>query len=186
METAAKANASTDSDDATLRAAQATGMNRFITKPVEAAVLYKTLGELVGSTPAAQPILRRTEGSAAAADTGALLNPTRLESYARIGMLGELLGEYVPDISALAGKLQRHAQQRDMAACCDVLHSLLGMSGEAGAPALYQAVRRAYVPMVETQAWPAHDDWAGRIAALAAETVQALHAYGASQGASHE
>src|SRR5205085_2865648 len=77
------------SDDATLRAAQATGMNRFITKPVEAAVLY-------------------------------------------------------------------------------------------------QAVRRAYVPMVETQAWPAHDDWAGRIAALAAETVQALHAYGASQGASHE
>ncbi|MEJ6023209.1 hybrid sensor histidine kinase/response regulator [Ramlibacter sp. PS4R-6] len=174
------------SDDETLRAAQATGMNGFITKPVDAAVLYKTLGELVSDTPAPQPLLRRTEGSAAVPDADALLNPSRLESYARIGMLGELLGEYVPELTALAGKLQRHAQLQDMPACADVLHSLLGMSGEAGAPALYQAVRRVYVPMVEAKAWPVQDDWAGRIAALAAETVQALNAYGAAQGARHE
>lgn len=173
-------------DDATLRAAQATGMNRFITKPVDSAVLYQTLGELVSETPSPGPLLRRTEGSPPFPAGDDLLNPARLESYARIGMLGELLGEYVPEISALVGKLQHHAERRDLQACSDVLHSLLGMSGEAGAPALYQAVRRAYVPMVEAQAWPAQEDWAPRIAALAAETAQALNAYGATQAGANQ
>jgi CheY-like chemotaxis protein/HPt (histidine-containing phosphotransfer) domain-containing protein len=167
------------SDDQTLRAAQATGMSAFLTKSVDAAVLYKSLAELVAATPATQPILRRTPGSVVP-DVDTLLNPSRLEGYSRIGMLDELLGEYVPEISALVGKLQRHAERHDLQACLDVLHSLLGMSGEAGAPALYQAVRRIYVPMIETKEWPAQPDWAMRIAALAAETVQALRAYGAA------
>jgi HPt (histidine-containing phosphotransfer) domain-containing protein len=98
-------------------------------------------------------------------------------------MLEELLGEYVPEISALVGKLQRHAEREDFQACLDVLHSLLGMSGEAGASALYLAVRRIYVPMAETRTWPAQAGWPGRIAALAAESVQALRAYGATHAA---
>jgi len=167
------------SDDHTLRAAQATGMSAFLTKPVDAAVLYKCLAELVTETPAAQPLLRRTPGSASPA-VDSLLNHSRLEGHIRIGMLDELLAEYVPEISALVGKLQRHAERQDFQACLDVLHSLLGMSGEVGAPALYQAVRRVYVPMVETKEWPAQAEWAVRIAALAAETVQALRAYGAA------
>jgi CheY-like chemotaxis protein/signal transduction histidine kinase len=165
-------------DDHTLRAAQATGMSAFLTKPVDAVVLYKSLSDLIASAPAAQPILRRTPGSSVP-DVDTLLNPSRLEGYTRIGMLDELLAEYVPEISALVGKLQRHADRHDFQACLDVLHSLLGMSGEAGAPALHQAVRRIYVPMVETKEWPTQTEWAGRIAALAAETVQALRAYGA-------
>jgi CheY-like chemotaxis protein len=175
------------SDDKTLRAAQATGMNGFITTPVDAAVLYQKLGGLIGDTPAAPPLLRRTEGSSATPDAESLLNPARLESYARIGMLDELLAEYVPELTALAGKLQRQAEKRDMQACGDLLHSLLGMSGEAGAPALYQAVRRVYVPLVENDSWPEQPDWAPRIAALAAQTVQALAAYGATHaGAKQE
>ena len=51
---------------------------------------------------------------------------------------------------------------------------------EAGAPALYQAVRRVYVPMVETGEWPQAADFAGHIAALAARTEQALKAYRAA------
>ena len=54
------------------------------------------------------------------------------------------------------------------------------MSGEAGAPALYQAVRQVYVPMMETGRWPQQPDWAGHIAALAARTDQALKAYRAA------
>jgi CheY-like chemotaxis protein len=169
-------------DDQTLRAAQATGMSAFLTKPVDAAVLYKHLADLIAVEPfaaSAQPLLRRTPGSAVP-ETDTLLNPSRLEGYLRIGMLEELLAEYVPEISALVGKLQRHAERHDFQACVDVLHSLLGMSGEAGAPALYQAVRRIYVPMVENKEWPPQAEWPARIAALAAETVQALRAYGAA------
>jgi two-component system, CAI-1 autoinducer sensor kinase/phosphatase CqsS len=173
------------SDEETIRAAQAAGMNAFITKPVEAAVLYRTLASLVAGARAPQETLRPTQGSDAVVAGNALLNPERLESYTRIGMLEELLGDYVPEIAALVGKLQRHANHNDMPACIDVLHSLLGMSGEAGAQALYQAVRRAYVPMVETRAWPTQPDWTGHIAALAAETERALKAYGAAHAGAH-
>ena len=168
-------------DDATIRAAEAAGMNAFITKPVDAAVLYKTLSGLVTGEAAAapQPMLRAIEGTPAPQDLE-LLNAARLESFSRIGMLDELLGDYLPEIAALVGKMQRHAQHQNFEACSDVLHSLLGMSGEAGATALYQAVRRAYVPMVETRQWPARADWAGEIAALAARTEKALKAYRAA------
>jgi CheY-like chemotaxis protein len=168
------------SDERTLQAAQATGMTAFLTKPVDAAVLYQTLARLVGEKPGTPALLRLTPGSNAP-EPDALLDPVRLEGYARIGMLEELLGDYVPEISALVGKLQRQAERQDLQACIDVLHSLLGMSGEAGASALYQAVRRIYVPMLETREWPGQPGWEGRIAALAAESVQALRAYGAAQ-----
>jgi two-component system CAI-1 autoinducer sensor kinase/phosphatase CqsS len=155
-------------------------MDAFITKPVDAAVLYKTLSGLVsGEAPAQPAALKAIEGTPAPQDSE-MLNAARLESFIRIGMLDELLGDYLPEIAALVGKMQRHVQQKDFQACSEALHSLLGMSGEAGATALYQAVRRAYVPMVETGQWPVRPDWAGEIAALAARTEFALKAYRAA------
>jgi two-component system, CAI-1 autoinducer sensor kinase/phosphatase CqsS len=80
----------------------------------------------------------------------------------------------------LVERLQRHAGEGDLQACSGVLHSLLGMSGEVGAPALYHAVRRAYVPMVEAGSWPADPRWAERIATIAGDTLQALAAWRAA------
>lgn len=168
------------SDEATVRAAQDAGMSDFITKPVEAGVLYERLRDLVPGRSRANEPLKPTFSSVAAGPADLLLNTDRLESYRRIGMLGELLDDYLPEIAGLAGKLQRNFAQHDFRACLDTLHSLLGMSGEAGAQALYQAVRRVYVPMVESQSWPPQGGWAGEVAALAAETEQALKAYAAS------
>jgi len=166
------------SDDATVQAAQAAGMTDFITKPVGPEVLFDKLTRVFKGTASSGP-LRPTPGSAVAGADDVLLNTERLESYRRIGMLGELLNDYLPEIAGLTGKLQRQVAAQDFDACADTLHSLLGMSGEAGAQALYRAVRRVYVPMVENKAWPAQDGWAGDIAALAAQTAQALQAYGA-------
>jgi CheY-like chemotaxis protein/signal transduction histidine kinase len=167
------------SDEPTVRAAQAAGMTDFIAKPVEAPVLYEKLGRFIaGAAPAAS----LTPALSAVADGAAdlLLNMDRLESYRRIGMLGELLDDYLPGIAGLVGKLQRQFAQQDLKACTDTMHSLLGMSGEAGAQALYQAVRRVYVPMVETQTWPAQAGWMQQIAALAVDTEKALKAYAGS------
>ena len=167
------------SDTPTVLAAQAAGMSAFIAKPVEAPVLYEKLARLLsGAAPAAA--LAPATSAVAAGPADLLLNTERLESYRRIGMLGELVDDYLPGIAGLVGKLQRHASNEDLAACIDTLHSLLGMSGEAGAQALYQAVRRVYVPMVETHSWPAQSGWIQQVAALAAETEKALRAYALS------
>ncbi len=167
------------SDDHTVRAAQLAGMTDFIVKPVEAAVLYQKLASLVSGTLAVAVPLRPTFNPVAAVPADTLLNVERLESYARIGMLEELLNDYLPEIAALVIRLENRFEAGDFQGSLEVLHSLLGMSGEAGAQALYQSVRRAYVPMVETRAWPPENGFVVRIAALASETQRALKAYGA-------
>jgi two-component system CAI-1 autoinducer sensor kinase/phosphatase CqsS len=174
------------SDDVAVRAAQSAGMTDFIIKPVDAGVLYDKLAKAMSGAASFSAPLRPTVSAAAAGPVEQLLNTDRLESYRRIGMLTELMEDYLPELAGLVGKLQRQSAQQDFKACVDTLHSLLGMSGEAGAQALYQAVRRVYVPMVENQSWPAQTGWVGNIAALAAETDKALKDYAVSASMTHD
>ena len=171
------------SDEATVAAAQAAGMNAFLTKPVDAFVLYDKLRQLIAPGPAASAPapLAATPGAAGPAGTADLLDLKRLESYRRIAMLEELLNDYFPEAARLIDKLEAAAARRDLAEGLEALHSLLGMSGEAGAAALHQLVRRIYVPMVEEHRWPAADGWLQQIRALAVKTDAALVAYGREQ-----
>ena len=170
------------SDQAMLGAARAAGMNGFITKPVEAADLYQTLRDLVrgARVPMAVPAIRST----AAGAHGSLLDLERLESYRRIGMLEELLSDYMPEIARLVERLEGSVARQDLPQTLDVLHSLLGMSGEAGGAALYRQVRSIYVPMVETRSWPAQARWLEQISAITGQTQHALTAHAAMPTAS--
>lgn len=167
------------SDHATIDAARAAGMDDFLTKPVDAALLYEMLRQRVGAgampAGAAQALAMHTADAGGA--TPGLLDTKRLESYRRIGMWGELLHDYLPEMARLVDKLDISVAQRDLAQSVDTLHSLLGMSGEAGAAALYQLVRRFYIPMVEERRWPSAPGWPDQIRALALETDRALKAY---------
>jgi CheY-like chemotaxis protein/HPt (histidine-containing phosphotransfer) domain-containing protein len=166
------------SDAETLEMARAAGVDDILTKPVDAAVLIAKLGQLTGDGQQAQwsltpPVQPGEE----------LLDVGRLASYCRIGMLEELLNEFLPEIGRLVDRLDQAVAQGDMQSSLDALHSLLGMSGEAGAPALYQLVRRVYVPMLEQKSWPGASDWVEHIRALAWRTEEALRAYGVQQNA---
>jgi two-component system, CAI-1 autoinducer sensor kinase/phosphatase CqsS len=166
------------SDSATIQAAAAAGMNDFITKPVEAALLYQKLCAVAtGSDVAWMP---PAPVAPTAAEHVELLDVKRLEGYVRIGMLAELLTDYLPEIGRLVERLERTARERDLHASLDALHSLVGMSGEAGAAALHLYARAVYVPMLEERHWPAAEGWLERIGLLAAQTEQALRAYGAA------
>jgi len=161
------------SDLRIVQAARAAGMNDFLTKPVEAPLLYQKLcQQAVGATRQASGAVHTQR--TADAPAGMLLNLERLESYRLMGMLEELLSDFLPEIMRLVEKLHRGVAARDLQQTLDTLHSLLGMSGEAGALALHQMVRRIYVPMVEAHAWPATAGWAEQIAELAARTEKAL------------
>jgi len=173
------------SDPNTLQAALAAGMNDFIVKPVDASTLYETLRRCIaeqGTTrraSLASPAPAEEPGTQAA--DLALLNMDRLESYRRLGMLEELLSDYLPELKRLADRLGSCVSRRDLPECLDTLHSLLGVSGEAGASALYQLVRGTYVPMREGNRWPDAPGWDEPIQALTDRTLQALHAYGVAQ-----
>ncbi len=171
------------SDDAMVAAAQAAGINAFLTKPVDAFVLYEKLRQLVapGVVRVAPAPLAATPGGGPGAAGADLLDLKRLESYRRIGMLEELLSDYFPEAARLIDRLDVAAQRQDLQDGLEALHSLLGMSGEAGAAALHQLVRRIYVPMVEERCWPPVDGWLEQIRALAVRTDAALSAYGRQQ-----
>ncbi|HEX2545460.1 MAG TPA: response regulator [Ramlibacter sp.] len=170
------------SDEPAVAAATAAGMNGFLVKPVEAMVLYDTITRLVtggaGGRTVPEPA-RPREAEAAPQDV--LLNLQRLESYRRLGMLDELLDDYVPEMARLVEKLRHAVEVSDVQGSIDALHSLLGMSGEAGAQSLYQQVRRLYVPLLEQGEWPAGNQWLPQLQALAERTEQALRAYCADE-----
>ena len=172
------------SDPGTVAAAGAAGMNAFLTKPVDASVLYDKLRQVTvpGFGPAAAAPLAATLASMSdGLATADLLDFKRLETYRRIGMLEELLIDYFPEAARLVDKLDRAARSEDLEEALETLHSLLGMSGEAGAAALHQLVRRIYLPMVEERRWPAGEGWVQQIRELAARTDLELTAYGREQ-----
>ena len=166
------------SDEPAVAAARAAGMDAFLVKPVDAALLYETLVRLVAGTgKAALAVEPAPLAAMAPMPAEGLLNVQRLASYSRLGMLEELLTDYLPEMARLVGVLQQSASAGDKAASLDALHSLLGMSGEAGAQALYQHVRQVYVPLLEHGEWPAADAWLPQLQNLARQTEQALKTY---------
>ncbi|MVQ30721.1 response regulator [Ramlibacter pinisoli] len=166
------------SDTSTLDAARQAGMDGFLTKPVEAAQLLDAIAQLLAG---ANPVHRPAAPAHPAPEAeGPLLNVARLDSYRRLGLLDELLADYLPEIRRLLDVLGQAVQDRELPRAQDALHSLLGMSGEAGALALYQRVRRIYVPVLEERRWPDVPDWLAQLRALAARTEDALREYGAS------
>ena len=173
------------SDEPAVAAATAAGMNGFLVKPVDAALLYDTLGRLMagGGAISAADAARSREPEADAAHEG-LLNLQRLASYGRLGMLDELLDDYLPEMERLVLTLQEAVEEGDVQGSIDALHSLLGMSGEAGAQALYQHVRRLYVPLLEEGQWPTGREWVPQLQALARGTEAAVRAYCAQQARS--
>jgi two-component system CAI-1 autoinducer sensor kinase/phosphatase CqsS len=165
--------------------AAAAGINGLLAKPVENTLLYEALTRFMSGGPA--------RGARVAAPAGAtatsvvpegLLNMQRLESYTRLGMLDELVNDYLPEMSRLLHSLQDAVRGNDVQGSLAALHSLLGMSGEAGAQALYQHVRKLYVPLLEHGHWPAAADWLAQVQQLAARTEAALKAYCAQQARS--
>lgn len=169
-----------------VQAARIAGMNGYLVKPVDLTLLCQTLQPLLEPGSQSQPGSEAAAAETPGEEVTPLLNGHRLEGYRRLGMLEELLGDYLPEIARLVRELEQASVCQDLQATQQALHSLLGMSGEAGAIGLHQLVRRIYVPMIEQDRWPPVADWLERIRAVAASTDKALRDYGAlEQGAAN-
>jgi CheY-like chemotaxis protein len=165
------------SDESAVTAARAAGMNGFLVKPVDQSLLYEELGKLVGERTG--PVRSSTTAVAPQMDA-TLLDLPRLENYKKLGMLSELVTEYVPEMTRLIARLSESVERSDRDAALNALHTLLGMSGEAGVQALYRKVRQVYVPLLEHEKWPA-EGWLSDLRLLADRSQEALQAYCAAQ-----
>lgn len=177
------------SDEATVRAARDAGMDGFLIKPVDQGVLYKKLREVLGRGSAAAPgdgmagvtaselIAASNSPDVTPSDPSALLNLKRLESFRRIGLVEELLRDYFKESARLIGVLEEANDMGSEQRCRDALHSLLGMSADAGAASLHHLLRRIYIPLVEENRWPLEEGWLDQIRTQAACTDASLRAY---------
>ncbi|WP_322470707.1 response regulator [Hydrogenophaga sp. SNF1] len=139
---------------------RAVGVGGFLIKPVEAPQLCQHLRTLMTERTASPEVVAVAD---AALSASTLLDARRREGFQRIGMVEELLKDYLPRIDLLVERLTAAAKERDLQQSTDVLHSLMGMSGEAGAKALHLFSRGIYIPLLERQQWPQDADWLAKL-----------------------
>src|SRR5581483_6179546 len=133
------------------------------------AVLHRQISGASLASPAAAaraPAGKREE------ENWPLLDDDRLEELAQIGML-DSLALYLEKTAEALAHLGQSAAIADYREMHQAMHSLLGMSGDVGAQALHQAIRR-YYPAIASGVVPADADWLLRITRVHAATVIAL------------
>jgi CheY-like chemotaxis protein len=157
---------------AVLQATLAAGMQAVLAKPIDREMLAQTLASLVPGKPDASA---PAPAQAAPADT---LNHGRLQDFQRLGILEEMVPGALRDLHRLAGELRHAAARDDATGAGEALHTLVGLSGEAGTRALHQVARRHYEVLLEGR-HPRNPGWIGEIEdELRAAEGQLLREYG--------
>lgn len=152
-------------------AASAAGMDGFLVKPVDPAALRQELIRVLGDRAEPEPELELP--APVAAPPTALLNIHRIDEFQRLGILDELLPGCLGEIRRFVARLEQCLASKDRSGAHLALHSLLGISGEAGAHALHQAVQQVYRVTTEGE-WPRETDWLAQITRLVALTEKAM------------
>ena len=117
--------------------------------------------------------------SVAAPSTAPVLNAQRLQELERMNpaLLQESLQVWAQQMRRLAGLIRSHTRTRQLEPMHEALHSLLGISGSAGAVALPLFIKQQVYPAVAAGAWPAQPHWLETMEQLNTETLQAIQEY---------
>ncbi len=153
-------------------------MDGFLVKPVEAMQLYEALGAVLAGGAAQAQLATPARGCQPGGDDSPCSTKPGWRATAGWACWTNCWPTTCPRSRGWSASSSRPCRRRTCRGPQDALHSLLGMSGEAGALALYQLVRRVYVPVLEERRWPAAADWLQQVQVLAACTEQALRDYG--------
>lgn len=170
-----------------IQAARDAGMDGFLSKPVNVVALRKELGRLIGARPVgeARPADLPSSPAEVFAVTAAsaLLDVERIEMLKRMNIMANLVPDGLAQVRQLVTRLEQAVRGNDLHNARQILHSLMGLSGEMGARAMYETARR-HSRVVESNAWPSEPNWLDRLMALMVESEQALQASFASGNAS--
>jgi two-component system CAI-1 autoinducer sensor kinase/phosphatase CqsS len=176
------------SDNESVQACLAAGMNEVMIKPVHGDSLYACVvrqfsQQHVSNPPAkatlAQAAVAPVEKPATAAENGlqdGLLDQRHLEELITLDLLNEPFLNGIEQIRSLMARIAITAAANDLESTHDALHLILGISGNIGAKSLHQFARQIYPPFIAKQ-WPVQADWVARICALGDRSADALQMY---------
>lgn len=159
-------------DEAAIAKARAAGIVDFISKPAEPSELIEKLALHLAPRPNAAPAAG-TVATPAGLPGDDLLDTARLESLRSVGLMDEAVPQALQAARAGLDQLQDPFALRDLDAAKDLLHALVGRSGDLGARALHQKLRAMYAQVADQGQWPA-PGWHEELVHLHARTEQAL------------
>jgi two-component system CAI-1 autoinducer sensor kinase/phosphatase CqsS len=163
-------------------AAHDAGMNGFLAKPVDVPMLRGELNRLLGGAQGevraqAQQVMQvpspESDDAVPALDVG------RIGNIERLGAVN-MLPQFLLELDRQVERLKECVEELDVPGLRASLHSLVGLSGEVGAQALYQATSRVYRGMCDGQ-WPASSDWMAQLMEVVAQTKTAVAEYRQAQ-----
>lgn len=156
------------------------GVNAFLTKPLDLAVLRAELSKAM--VPAGLPQRSgRGEPQQPGYQVSPLLNAERINEFRRLRILDQLLPSCRAEIRAAFQRLERDVSSTDLKGALQSIHSLLGISGEAGAIALHVVVKSFHSSLINGQ-WPQQNDWLAQLRDLVDTTEAAVRALEAEEG----
>lgn len=156
------------SSDEVKQAAQAAGMDGFLTKPVNVSILRQELGRLLKPCPVAG------EGSPATMPVDeSLVDLGRIRHMRQMDIMASLVPEGLTRARRLAEALEHAFLHDDLRAARRALTALMGLSGEMGGQAVYEAALR-HALAVEDGLWPSEAGWLERLKALMVQSERAL------------
>jgi CheY-like chemotaxis protein len=169
-----------------MQAARDAGMDGFLSKPVNVVALRKELARLIGqravSEAPAASAPPPSAGSALGTATGSLLDAERIELLKGMNIMVDLLADGLAQVRQHIDQLEEAVRRNDLKGARQALHSLVGLSGEMGARAMFETTRH-HSRVVESNAWPSEPNWLERLVALTAESERALQASFSGGGA---
>lgn len=173
-----------DSHETYSKIGHLSGMNDFVTKPIDSTTLYKilfkyfdavdqtTLTADISVTTTSSLILRKMETHYAS-----LFNLERLEKFKQMKLLEKCTESFERQSTEYLSKLAAATKENNLAAAEDALHFLKGSSLTIGAKAFGDYTAEIYQEVLEGQ-WPSQSEWLEHITALHTKTISALHQYG--------
>jgi two-component system sensor histidine kinase RpfC len=137
---------SADATPQTRETCRSVGFSAYLTKPVDTGHLLRTLAELTGGRPPAQPAFRppdpreQTETPPAPAVQPAV-DPARLASLAELdsgdGFIDGLIDDFLADLDTLLGEIEHAAVVADTRLFRDQAHALRSSAAHVGAIGLF-------------------------------------------------
>ena len=161
-------------DDEPARAkARAAGVVDFVSKPADPGELFERLARHLAARDNVAVPPRDKKPPVVDLPGRELLNLRRLESLRRLGMIDEAVPEAMQTTRSLVGKLRDPVARGDFDAARELLHTLIGICGDAGAHALHQKMRATYAQLTEQQQWPGAG-WEEEVLDVLARTEEAI------------